>query len=137
MSITKHVLRLNACILGCLCLTCASTVHAEIYKYTDESGHITYSNSPRQGAKALQLSPGKARAATPSHFPQVDKATQRQRDAMRKQLLLDELSSEQRNLNAARAAARQAGADPGKAAETLRLHEKNIEMLNKELARIK
>ena len=124
-------------IAGWICLACATAVHAEIYKYTDENGHVTYSNSPRAGAKSLQLSPGKAKAATPSHFPRVDKATQQQRDAMRRQLLLDELGNEQRSLAAARAAARQPGADPGRQAEAMRLHEKNIEMLNKELARIK
>lgn len=125
-------------LLGWLCLACAITVHAEIYKYTDENGHVTYSNSPRQGAKALGVGPAEQRkVASPSHFPKVDKSTQKQRDAMRRQLLLDELGSEQRSLEAARKAQRQPGADTSKLAETLRLHEKNIEMLNKELARIK
>lgn len=137
MSGKKRILRLNIYLLACLCLACAGTVQAEIYKYTDESGHVTYSNTPRDGAKALRLPTGESKTASPSHFPKVDKATQQQRDAMRKQLLLDELGNEQRNLNTARAAARQAGGDPGKLAETLRLHEKNIEMLNKELAHIK
>lgn len=125
-------------LLGWLCLTCATMVHAEIYKYTDENGHVTYSNTPRQGAKPLNVGPAEQRkAASPSHFPKVDKATQKQRDAMRRQLLLDELGNEQRSLEAARAAQRQPGTDANKLAETLRLHEKNIEMLNKELARIK
>lgn len=125
-------------IAGWLCLACATTVHAEIYKHTDESGHVTYSNTPRTGAKALNVGIEKSKpAASPGHFPKVDKATQQQRDAMRRKLLLDELGNEQRSLDAARAAQRQPGADAGKLAETLRLHEKNIEMLNKELARIK
>lgn len=126
-------------LLGWFCLACATMVHAEIYKYTDENGHVTYSNSPRQGAKALNVGPAEKRktASSPSHFPKVDKATQKQRDAMRRQLLLDELGNEQRSLEATRAAQRQPGADASKLAETLRLHEKNIEMLNKELARIK
>ena len=124
-------------IVGWMCLACATTVHAEIYKYTDESGHVTYSNTPRAGAKALNVGPEKARSASPRYFPKVDKATQQQRDAMRRKLLLDELGNEQRSLAAARATQRQAGTDPSQLAETLRLHEKNIEMLNKELARIK
>lgn len=129
-------------LLGLLCAACTTTVQAEIYKYVDETGHVTYSNTPRPGAKQLNIDgvrPGKAKtkAASPYYFPRVDKATQQQRDAMRRQLLLDELQQEQRNLAAAQAAQRQPGADLNKAAETTRLHEKNIEMLNKELARIK
>lgn len=127
--------------LGLLCLACTTTVQAEIYKYVDESGHVTYSNTPQPGSKPLDMDgrPAKAKTKAPSpyYFPRVDKATQQQRDSMRRQLLLDELQQEQRNLTAARAAQRQPGADAGKAAETVRLHEKNIEMLNKELARIK
>ncbi|TCS71321.1 uncharacterized protein DUF4124 [Sulfuritortus calidifontis] len=128
-------------VLGLLCLACTTTVHAEIYKYVDESGHVTYSNTPQPGSKPLDMDgrPAKAKTKAPSpyYFPRVDKATQQQRDSMRRQLLLDELQQEQRNLAVARAAQRQPGADAGKAAETVRLHEKNIEMLNKELARIK
>ncbi|MFZ5472892.1 MAG: DUF4124 domain-containing protein, partial [Pseudomonadota bacterium] len=74
---------------------------------------------------------------SPYYFPRVDQATQQQRDSMRRQLLLNELQQEQRHLAAAQAAQRQPGVDAGKAAEAVRLHEKNIEMLNQELARIR
>lgn len=117
--------------LGLLCLLCTTMVHADIYKYVDESGHVTYSNTPREGAKPVGEKPtgkAKSKAASPYYFPRVDKATQQKRDDMRRQLLLEELQSEQRSLAAARSA---------QSAEAMRLHEKNIEMLNKELSRIK
>jgi hypothetical protein len=60
---------------------------------------------------------------------------------MRRQLLVEELRSEERNLAAAKGAlstgSRQPGADVRKLADAVRLHEKNIEMLNKELSHIR
>jgi hypothetical protein len=54
---------------------------------------------------------------------------------------VEELSSEQRNLSAAQTAyasgRRQPGADVNRLMDAVRLHEKNIEMLNKELAHIR
>lgn len=138
---------------------CTLGVHAEIYKFVDDQGNVTYTNMPRPGAKRLQLDPPTAptlktpepepgtkpkariKSSTPMYFPKVDTTTQRRRDDMRRQLLMEELGSEQRNLAAARNAlanaARQPGADLNKLADAVRLHEKNIEMLNKELAHIK
>jgi hypothetical protein len=130
---------------------------AEIYKFIDDQGNVTYTNIPRPGAKKLDLDPPAPPAATvpkdaagkkpkttsptPGYFPRVDPNTQRRRDDMRRQLLMEELASEQRNLDAARRAlanaSRQPGADLNKLAEGVRLHEKNIEMLNKELSLIR
>jgi hypothetical protein len=143
--------------LTCLALAWSGWVHAEIYKFVDENGNVTYTNMPRPGAKKLQLGPlsgkpaatetkvGKPRSATsnptPGYFPRVDPGTQRKRDDMRRQLLVEELSSEQRNLSAAQTAyasgRRQPGADVNRLMDAVRLHEKNIEMLNKELAHIR
>lgn len=131
----------------------AGAAQAEIYKFVDDNGHVTYTNMPRPGAKAVILdapkpiqTPGakgekKHRVATPASFPRVDAGTQRKRDDMRRQLLEEELSSEQRNLNAARtafsASRGQTGADVNRLMDSVRLHEKNIEMLNKELSHIR
>lgn len=131
----------------------ALPVQADIYKHVDADGHVTYSNTPRPGAKRIITDPArpKAKAAsaaprarassTPADFPRVDPATQRQRDTTRRQLLLDELKAEEDLLAAARSALANApsksGSDAGKLAESLRLHEKNIEMLQKELAHIR
>ena len=145
--------------LALLLTACTVPVHAEIYKFVDDSGHVTYTNMPRPGAKKLELpqtplpsgpsDPGlsqkspKARkqTSTPSYFPRVDSSTQRRRDDMRRQLLMEELRSEENNLSAARGAlargARQPGADLSKLGDAVRLHEKNIQMLNKELSHIR
>jgi hypothetical protein len=146
---------LIACSLGWL-----PSAHAEIYKFIDDQGNVTYTNIPRPGAKKLELDVPPPPAASvpkdaaagkkprsgvaspsPAYFPRVDPNTQRRRDDMRRQLLLQELASEQRNLDAARralaAATRQPGADLNKLADSVRLHENNIQMLNKELALIR
>lgn len=132
--------------------------HAEIYKFVDENGFVTYTNMPRPGAKPQMVIPDisrpnaapattdkKARSsgkiATPGYFPKVDTGTQSKRDDMRRQLLVEELRSEERNLAASRSelsqGSRRPGADVGKLTEAVRMHEKNIEMLNKELSHIR
>lgn len=147
-----HCLILMACTMGL-----GLSAQAEIYKFIDDQGNVTYTNIPRPGAKKLELDPpssaptlpkaatppSRPRASTPSpaYFPKVDPSTQRRRDDMRRQLLMQELASEQRNLDAARRAHAEAsrlpGADLKRLAENVRLHEKNIEMLNKELSLIR
>lgn len=140
-----------------LVLVLAAPVHAEIYKFVDDNGMVTYTNMPRPGSKpevvipdtttpvrtAPRASKSKSdgRIPTPSYFPKVDVGTQRKRDDMRRQLLEEEMRSEESNLAAARdeliASRRQPGADIRKLSEAVRMHEKNIEMLNKELSHIR
>ena len=136
----------------------AAPARAEIYKFIDENGFVTYTNIPRPGVKPQTvipdipgiggpptLKPQRAKpsspSATPGSFPRVDTGTQRKRDDMRRQLLVEELRSEELNLAGARAAltagARRPGADIGKLRDAVRVHEKNIEMLNKELSHIR
>ncbi len=137
----------------------ALPAQAEIYKFVDENGFVTYTNMPKPGTKPQLVIPDKSNAApyapagsgskrkastkspTPSYFPRVDPSTQRKRDDMRRQLLVEERSSEERNLTAARSAyaagSRQPGTNRDKLMDAVRLHEKNIEMLNKELSHIR
>ena len=131
---------------------------AEIYKFVDENGLVTYTNMPRPGTKPQMVIPdtprpgaqpaapdkkskSSTRIATPSYFPRVDSGTQSKRDDMRRQLLVEEMRSEERNLTAARTElannSRRPGADVGKLTEAVRMHEKNIQMLNKELSHIR
>lgn len=149
---------LRLLVLSALAL--APAAQAEIYKFVDENGLVTYTNMPRPGAKpqlvlpdlnaapsakpATEAAPTKkpgAKVPTPSYFPKVDVTTQRKRDDMRRQLLVEELRSEERNLAAARstlaAGSRQPGADLAKLGDAVRMHEKNIQMLNKELSHIR
>lgn len=134
-------------------------VHAEIYKYVDESGQVTYTNLPRRGAKRLNLEPAETTAAparkketsTPANFPRVDSNTQRKRDDLRRSVLQDELLTEERNLAEATAAqkageALRSGEQAGSASwrartdklrDIVKRHEDNIRALKKELASIK
>lgn len=137
-----------------LMLSCVAM--ADIYKHVDAEGRITYSNVPMKGAKRVDMSgiPGSGTAIpaprsggggtrasanpSPADFPKVDNATQRSRDMNRRQLLEDEMASEQRLLSQARA--EMAKAPPDRAAklrDDVTHSEKNIEMLQKEINRIK
>lgn len=146
----------RTCAVALACLLGSSIAHGEIYKFVDENGHVTYTNMPRPGAKQLDLGPvpkvgaikskpekkrSSAGNPTPAGFPRVDPGTQRKRDDMRRQLLVEELASEQRNLTAALSAyaagRRQPGSDQTRLMDAVRLHEKNIEMLNKELGHLR
>lgn len=146
--------------LAVLCAAWAGAGQAEIYKFVDDNGFVTYTNIPRPGAKPELVIPdattatGKplsaptssskkssTRSSSPAYFPRIDTGTQRKRDDMRRQLLEEELNSEHRNLTAAKSAFAQGGRQPGadlkKLLDAVRLHEKNIEMLNKELSHIR
>ena len=93
---------------------------ADIYKYTDENGNVTFTNSPIKGAVRIMsesnpttnarrpsgdsANVGKSpRVAAPSplNFPKVDAATQKSRDSNRKVILTEELTSERALLSKA------------------------------------
>lgn len=96
-------------------LVAALPATADMYKYVDKDGHVTYSNIPIKGAKRINLDPlntvpaSKARPASsgnagPSDFPKVDGATQQKRDDMRRKVLQDELNEVQKRLEEAKKA---------------------------------
>lgn len=129
--------------------------HAAIYKYVDAEGNVTFTDKYRPGATKLvdtgaspvSVATPRSRAksasqASPAGFPRVDASTQRKRDDVRRSILLEELATEEKNLATAHAALANAGkqksaTDIARLTEGVRLHEKNIEMLDKELARIR
>lgn len=108
---------------------------ADIYKSVDGSGHVTYSSTSSKGAKRLDLAPlgpkqtQASRAVSPSSFPRVDGQTQRERDDMRRRILEQERATELILLSEARA-------KTNNQADVV-LHQKNVEALNSELARVK
>jgi len=125
---------------------------AEIYKYVDENGRITYTNVPKRGAKKLDLDPAtaaKSRGNTgPASFPKVDNQTQKKRDDQRKQILQEELATEEKALADSKVALKEGEAQRlgdearnyqkyldriKKLKDNVALHEKNIEALKKEL----
>jgi hypothetical protein len=147
-----------------LCLILAAPVQAEIYKYVDENGQVTFTDVYKKGAKRIDLpgapaplsSTDKAprRASynpSPADFPRIDAGTQKRRDDIRRQVLQDEISGERRNADEAR---RQLALgerlQPGERATdtsyinrvknlraTVQQHEQNVSSIQRELANLK
>jgi hypothetical protein len=127
-----------------------------LYKCIDDSGVVLYTNQkttrknctvlsvpvppPASGGTASSAErPKKASTTpTPSDFPRVSSNEQKVRDTDRRAILERELATEQAALEKSRQALAAGGANP---APTLRdavtLHERNIEALNKELAKVR
>jgi hypothetical protein len=147
-----------------LCLILAAPAQAEIYKYVDENGQVTFTDVYKKGAKRIDLpgapttlsAEGKpARRASynpsPTDFPRIDAGTQKRRDDIRRQVLQDEISGERRNADEAR---RQLALgerlQPGERAtdatylnrvkklrDTVQQHEQNVASIQRELANLK
>lgn len=148
-----------------LSLMLAAPAQADIYKYVDENGQVTFTDVYRKGAKRIDLpgAPTPLPAATvksparasynpsPANFPRIDTNTQRNRDDIRRQVLQDEINGERRNAEDARKQL-QLGERlrPGEHATdstfinrvkklqaTLEQHEQNIGSIQRELANLK
>jgi hypothetical protein len=142
------------------------TAYAELYKSVDADGHVTYSSAPIKGGKKLNLEPlptmvPMARVPVRGNFPRVDEETQKNRDETRRKILLDELQTEQKLLQEAKqnlqqaseqnrgdfvvngksmhneARAQEYNAAASKQTDEVNTHQKNIEALNAELAKLK
>lgn len=141
-------------------LTFSAAAHADIYKYVDGEGHVTYTNLPKKGAKRLDLGPvatpssstRHGAVSSPSSFPRVDRETQKRRDDVRHKILEDEMASEKKLLDEARKAQAEGEAvrlgdernnyqkyldRVQKLKDDVGLHEKNIVALQKEIASLK
>ena len=148
-------MKLSGPLLILAALNAAPAV-AEIYKYVDENGRITYTNLPKKGAKKLDLDPvsaAKTRSSTgPTDFPKVDNHTQKKRDDLRKQILQDELATEEKSFTEAQKMLKEGEAirigDEArnnqkyldrvkKLKDNVSLHERNIAALKKELGDLK
>ncbi len=150
-------------VLSCV-IAFTVNAQAEIYKRVDADGHVTYSSSPIKGSRKLQLEPLPTMTPTArerngaSGFPKVDGQTQSRRDNTRRKILEDELDTEVKALEEARANLKDAEDNPEvfKTAngQTLRnvakyeekvnaqrdeveIHEKNIQALKTELSNLK
>lgn len=124
-------------------LVLSAPASAVTCKYTTLDGQVMYANVPIQNARkvecfgqedsskekrARERKPSAASNPTPADFPRVDVATQQQRDNTRRRILTDELATERNALDLAR--------KTGKTAD-IALHEKNVQMLEKELSSIR
>lgn len=139
-------------------------VQAEIFKCTDAAGHVTYSNVSTKGCTKMNLEPistiptskPAARTPTPAGFPRVEDNTQKARDNDRRKILEQEMATEQKNLEEAkkklvdgeiaRPEERMQGGAINQAKvqervqpirDEIRLHERNVEAINKELQNLR
>lgn len=144
---------LLASLLLCSAATMASAT--TIYKHVDKDGHVTFTNMPMRGARAVLVTPASDESAAapprsssprpaattaPAHIPSVDSGTQRQRDEGRRRILQTELDNEQRALGEARQslqdATRKAGTPPAqlqRLRDAVTDRERNIAALKQEL----
>ena len=156
-----------------LSLLASVSVQAEIYKYVDPvTGAVEYTNQPKKGAMRMNSGdslseigtgnkPAKGstvKVSTISNLnsgsaaASVDAGTQRTRDGTRRQVLVDELASEERMLNEARGNFNNGKplpmADEGQGSpkyidrskqieKTMRHHERNVTSLKQELSNLK
>jgi hypothetical protein len=149
----------------CWCVLAGSTplahgqAAAPVCKYLDADGSVHYINvAPEKGWKKLSCDIGgeavrgggaSKSTATPAGFPRVDADTQRSRDDVRRKVLTDELTTEEKLLAESRAAYGDGAPPPlpeeqtnvqkyadrlAKLRQAVNLHEKNVEALRKELA---
>ncbi|MBI3525485.1 MAG: DUF4124 domain-containing protein [Betaproteobacteria bacterium] len=91
----------------------ATAIADTLYKCTDDTGVVLYTNQKGTAIKCTVLSRDQPistfpaprhtqRSATPSDFPRVDGGLQRDRDAERRKILEQELATEQQNLEKSR-----------------------------------
>jgi hypothetical protein len=129
-----------------------------LYKCADSDGHTTYTNQKGANKSCTILSqdkpvstftPPKARpnTPTPDGFPRVSSETQKNRDSDRRRILDEELNTEKHNLDEAKKslAEQEAVREGGEKnyqkyldrvkpfQDSVQLHERNVEALQKEL----
>jgi hypothetical protein len=147
-------------LLPLLCAAYGSLAQAEIYKYVDSNGNVTYSSAPIKGGKKLNLEPLPTMEPFKGGpaFPKVDQRTQKTRDDARRKILQDELANEEKLLADARQKLEDARNTPmvyhNKEGQTFRnvagyeenvkaaqdevaLHEKNVQAIKTELSVLK
>lgn len=126
----------------------------DLYKCQTQSA-MSYFSGPAtangNGQAPRKASPGSSRTPTPANFPRVDSNTQRERDAVRKRVLTEEMATESRMLIESENSLK-SGSAPlpdetvtsakyldrmAKLRQTVDNHQKNIQALNKELDRLK
>ncbi|HTH95625.1 MAG TPA: DUF4124 domain-containing protein [Rhodocyclaceae bacterium] len=120
---------------------CAGNAFADtLYKCSDNSGTVLFTNQRTGGKNCIVLSsirsganfsslPRKASAnPTPGDFPRVSNDTQKERDNTRRTILEQELSNEQQGLDAAQ---------KENNASKVVLHQRNIAALQKEIGNLK
>ena len=99
---------------------------AEIYRHVDNNGKVTYTNTRLKGAEKVSLKRklAKAKTSAPNNFPRVHHKVQTKRDLKRRNILNDELATEEKLLFNAKQTFKK---------DDVSLHRRNIIALKKEL----
>lgn len=134
------------------CVDAPRFVSESMYRCKTASGSDAFFNGPpSSGAAPRSGASGKGTPA-PAGFPKVDAQTQRTRDDMRRKVLTDELSAEEKLLAEARAQYANGAPTPlpeeqtnaakyqeriARLRQSVLLHERNVEALRKELGNTK
>jgi hypothetical protein len=127
----------------------------DTYRCATQSVAFSYFNVPGNNGSAPPSSASTSsspKAPTPAAFPRVDPETQKGRDGVRRKVLADELSSEEKLLAESRLAYADGAPAPlpeekadaekyrlriARLKQSVSVHEKNVEALKKELATVK
>ncbi len=143
-------------LAGALCVLPACALANTLYKCTDESGGVLYTNQktpnkncivlsvqvppapPREGAARVRP----ASLPTPSDFPRVSEQQQNSRDSDRRAILERELATERGHLDHAKrtladAAKAAGGASLQTTKDAIALHERNIDALTREMGKLR
>jgi hypothetical protein len=155
-------MRLTTPLLALLLSVAGAAGADTLYKCTDDSGVVLYTNQKGTGKNCTVLSNDQAissvsgsrsatRNASPSDFPKVNGETQKNRDGDRRKILEQELATELQNLDKARKdLAEQESIRSGNEQnyqrvldrlqpfkDSVALHERNIDALRRELGNLK
>jgi hypothetical protein len=136
------------------CVGKAVSLSGDLYKCTTATGSEAFFNVPNaSGGGAISTAPRRAEGkqpatSSPTGFPRVDPETQKGRDDLRRKVLTDELSAEEKSLADARIAYDGGAPAPlpeekadaekyrqriARLREAVQLHQRNVEALKKEL----
>lgn len=130
------------------CVNKPTWLAGDTYRCATESGAFSYFNVPGSSGGGAST----PKAPTPAGFPRVDPDTQKGRDGVRRKVLADELSTEEKLLAETRVAYADGAPAPlpeeradaekyrariARLRQSLTVHEKNIEALRKELAAVR
>jgi hypothetical protein len=154
---------MNHCAIPLLLSLVVVSAQADtLYKCSDNDGHTTYTNQKTNAKNCTILSQDKpvstftapkarANTPTPGDFPRVTTEAQKNRDGERRRILEEELNTERKNLDDAKKtlAEQEAVREGGEKnyqrvldrlkpyQDSVQLHERNIDALQKELGNLR
>jgi hypothetical protein len=138
------------------CVGKPAAISGDLYKCTTASGSEAFFNVPNNSGGGASVAPRRTESkptvsvptTAPTGFPRVDPETQKGRDDLRRKVLSDELSAEEKALTDARIAYDGGAPQPlaeekadaekyrqriARLREAVALHQRNVEALKKEL----